>query len=279
MGELDGKVAVVTGAGRPRGIGRACAVRLATMGADVVVSDICRKYEDDLAFYHVGDDRKQLQSVVKEIEGHGGRGLAFEVDVTKKHEIEQMVEGTLEQFGKIDILLNNAGSGVGVGPFLTISEEAWDKTFAVNAKGTFLCCQSVLPGMIERNYGKIVNIASGAGLRGSASYGAYGASKFSVVGMTQIMAAEFAQFNININCVCPAMVETDLGFEEYEFLSFVRGGTVEEARKRVIEQIPLGRAATADDIANVVAWLASERSNYMVGQALAVSGGMEFGRH
>jgi NAD(P)-dependent dehydrogenase (short-subunit alcohol dehydrogenase family) len=276
MGELDGKVAIVTGVGRPLGIGRACALRFARMGADVVISDICRRYEGDLAFYNLGD-WEQLQNVVKEIEGFGGRARAFKVDVTKKAEIEEMVSSTLAEFGKIDILLNNAGSGVGVGPFLTISEEAWDKTFAVNAKGTFLCCQAVLPGMIERQYGKIVNIASTAGLRGGAAYGAYGASKFSVVGMTQVMAAEFSRFKININCVCPAMVETDLGLEEYEFLSFVHGGTVEEARQRVINRIPLGRPAVAEDIANAVAFLVSERSNYMVGQSIAVTGGIEFG--
>jgi NAD(P)-dependent dehydrogenase (short-subunit alcohol dehydrogenase family) len=276
MGELDGKVAIVTGVGRPRGIGRACALRFARMGADVVVSDICRRYEGDLAFYNLGD-WEQLQTVVKEVESLGRRALAFKVDVTKKAEIEEMVAGSLDKFGKIDILVNNAGSGVGVGPFLTISEEAWDKTFAVNAKGTFLCCQAVLPGMIERQYGKIVNIASTAGLRGGAAYGAYGASKFSVVGITQVMAAEFSRFKININCVCPAMVETDLGLEEYEFLSFVHGGTVEEARQRVINRIPLGRPAVAEDIANAVAFLVSEQSNYLVGQYIAVTGGIEFG--
>lgn len=277
MGELDGKVAIVTGVGRPRGIGRACALKFAAMGADVVISDICRKYEGDLAFYHLGD-WEQLQKVVDDIKALGRRALAFKVDVTRKDEIEGMVAGTVKEFGKIDILLNNAGSGVGVGPILTISEEAWDKTFAVNAKGTLLCSQAVLPGMMERRYGKIVNIASTAGLRGSADYGAYGASKFAVVGLTQILAAEFSQFNININCVCPAMVETDLGFEEYEFLSFVRGGTIEEARQGVISQIPLGRPALGEDIANVVAFLVSEQANYMTGQSVAVTGGIEFGR-
>ncbi len=274
MGALDGKVAIVTGVGRPRGIGRACALRLASEGADVVISDICRKYEGDLAFYNLGD-WEQLQKVVGEIEELGRRALAFKVDVTRKDEIQAMVDGALNEFGRIDALVNNAGSGVGVGPFLTISEEAWDKTFAVNAKGTYLCCQAVLPTMIERKSGKIVNIASTAGLRGSASYGAYGASKFAVVGMTQILAAEFSQFGVNINCVCPAMVETDLGFEEYEFLSFVKGGTVDEVRQAVIDSIPLGRAATGDDIADVVAFLVSEQARYMAGQAVAVTGGME----
>jgi NAD(P)-dependent dehydrogenase (short-subunit alcohol dehydrogenase family) len=130
--------------------------------------------------------------------------------------------------------------------------------------------------MLEQQSGKIVNIASTAGLRGGPSYGAYAASKFAVVGMTNVLAAEFAPFNINVNCVCPAMVETDLGFEEYEFLSFVRGSTPEEARQAVVGRIPLGRAADADDIADVVAFLVSEQARYMVGQAIAVTGGMEF---
>lgn len=275
MGSLDGKTAIVTGVGRPRGIGRAVALRLARDGANVVISDICRKYEGDLAFYNLGE-WEQLEKVVGEIEALGRKALAFKVDITKKDEIQQMVDGALEEFGHIDVLVNNAGTGVGVGPFLTIGEEAWDKTFEVNSKGTFLCCQAVLPTMIERKAGKIVNIASTAGLRGGGSYGAYGASKFAVVGMTQILAAEFSQFGINVNCVCPAMVETDLGFEEYEFLSFVKGGTVEEVRQSVIENIPLGRAATGEDIADVVAFLASDDSRYMVGQAVAVTGGMEF---
>jgi 3-oxoacyl-[acyl-carrier protein] reductase len=275
MSDLSGKVAIVTGVGRPRGIGRGCAIRLAKAGADIVISDICRKYEGDLEFYNLGDDWNQLQNVVKEIEALGRRALAFKVDVTKKNEIQEMVDGTLKEFGRIDILVNNAGSGVGVGPFLTISEQAWDKTFEVNAKGTYMCCQTVLPTMLEQKSGRIVNIASTAGLRGGASYGAYAASKFAVVGMTQVLAAEFAPFNINVNCVCPAMVETDLGFEEYEFLSFVQGTTPEEARNAIIERIPLGRAANADDIADVVAFLVSEQGRYMVGQAIAVTGGMD----
>ena len=275
MADLSGKVAIITGVGRPLGIGRSCALRLAREGADIVISDICRKYEGDLAFYNLGD-WQQLEKVVGEVEALGRKALAFKVDVTSKDEIQEMVDGTLKEFGHIDILVNNAGSGVGVGPFLTISEEAWDKTFAVNAKGTYLCCQTALPTMIDQKGGKIVNIASTAGLRGAASYGAYGASKFAVVGMTQILAAEFSQFNININCVCPAMVETDLGFEEYEFLSFVKGGTVEEARQAMIDSIPLGRPATGDDIADVVAFIVSEQASYMVGQAVAVTGGMEF---
>jgi 3-oxoacyl-[acyl-carrier protein] reductase len=277
MGQLDGKVAVVTGVGRPLGIGRACALKLASMGAEVMISDICRKYEGDLAFYNLGQ-WEQLEKVVHEVEQLGRKARAFKVDVTRRSEIEEMVAAVIEQFGHIDILVNNAGTAVGVGPFLMISEAAWDKTFEVNVKGIYHSCQLVLPHMIEGGGGRIINISSGAGLRGAAFFGAYTASKFAVVGMTQALAAEFARFKINVNAVCPGMVETDLGFEEYEFLSFLKGRTPEEIRQKVAEGIPIGRVATADDIAEVVAFLASPAADYMVGQAVAVTGGREFSR-
>lgn len=275
MQDLEGKVAVVTGAGRPLGIGRGCALRLAERGADVVVSDICRQYEGDMAFYSLGE-WEQLQKAVGEIEALGRKGLAFKVDVTIKDEVQAMVDETIKHWGRIDILVNNAGTGVGVGPFLDINEEAWDKTFDVNVKGTFYCCRAVIPHMIEQGGGKIINISSTAGLRGAAQYGAYVPSKFAVVGLTELLAAEFAPQKINVNAVCPAMVDTDLGIAEYHFLAAVQGSTFEEVREATRKSIPLGRAATADDIADVVAFLASPQSDYMVGQSIAVTGGMEF---
>lgn len=274
MGELDGKIAVVTGVGRPLGIGRACALKLAAMGADVMISDLCRKYEGDLQFYNLGQ-WEQLEKVVGEIEDKGRRAKAFKVDVTVRSEVEGMVDSVIDEFGHIDILVNNAGTGVGVGPFLNISEAAWDKTIDVNLKGIFHCCQLIIPHMIDAGGGKIVNISSGAGLRGAAFYGAYTASKFAAVGISQVLAAEFAPLKINVNAVCPAIVDTDMGFDQYEFLSFMNDVSVEEVRGNLNKRIPLGRAATGDDVAEVVAFLASPASEYMVGQAIRVSGGME----
>lgn len=274
MGDLDGKVAVVTGVGRPLGIGRSCALKLAEMGADVMISDLCRKYEGDLAFYNLGQ-WEQLEKVVGEINALGRRAKAFKVDVTVRNEIEEMVGAIMKEFGSIDVLVNNAGTGVGVGPFLNISEAAWDKTVDVNLKGIFNCCQLMLPHMIEGGGGAIINMASGAGLRGSALYGAYTASKFAAVGITEVLAAEFAPMNVRVNSVCPAIVDTDMGFDQYDFLSMMRDVSVEEVREALNKRIPLGRSATADDVGNVVGFLASPAAGYLVGQAIRVSGGME----
>lgn len=274
MGQLDGKIAVVTGVGRPHGIGRACALKLAEMGADVMISDLCRKYEGDLEFYNLGQ-WEQLQEVAGEIEEKGRKARAFKVDVTIRSEIEDMVGAVVEEFGHIDILINNAGTGVGVGPFLNISEAAWDKTIDVNLKGIFHCCQLIIPHMIDTGGGKIVNIASGAGLRGAALYGAYAASKFAAVGISQVLAAEFAPMGINVNAVCPGIVDTDMGFDQYEFLSYMRGISIEEVRENLNKRIPLGRGASAAEVAETVGFLVSPAAEYIVGQAIRVSGGME----
>jgi NAD(P)-dependent dehydrogenase (short-subunit alcohol dehydrogenase family) len=274
MGQLEGKIAVVTGVGRPLGIGRSCALKLAEMGADVMISDLCRKYEGDLESYNLGQ-WEQLEKVAGEIEAKGRKARAFKVDVTIRSEIEDMVGAVVKEFGHIDVLINNAGTGVGVGPFLNISEAAWDKTIDVNLKGIFHCCQLIIPHMIEAGGGKIVNIASGAGLRGAALYGAYTASKFAAVGISQVLGAEFAPFGINVNAVCPAIVDTDMGFDQYEFLSFMKGTSIDEVREGLNKQIPLGRAATADDVAETVGFLVSPAAEYIVGQAIRVSGGKE----
>lgn len=275
MGTLEGKVAVITGVGRPMGIGEAAAIKLAREGAAVVVSDICRTYGGDLSWYPVGG-WEHLESVVKKINEMGGRAKAFEVDITKKDEVQDMVEGTIEKFGRLDILVNNAGSAVGVGGFLDISEEAWDKTFEVNVKGTFYCMRAAIPEMLKVGGGRIINISSSESLLGHAGYGAYTSSKFAVIGMTQTAAAEFAPKNILINAIYPLFVETSLGKDEYLFIATRKNITPEEAREEVIKTIPLGRLATAEDIANVIYFLASPMGSYMVGQAIAVTGGGEF---
>jgi NAD(P)-dependent dehydrogenase (short-subunit alcohol dehydrogenase family) len=277
MKPLQGKVAIVTGAGRPKGIGRSTARRFAELGADVVVTDLCRKYEGDLAFYGVGDDRAQLERVVAEIEACGGRALACTVDVTRRDEVAACVEETVAAFGGIDILFNNAGTAVGVGPFLGMTQQQWDLSLAVNVSGMFHFSQLVIPKMIERGGGVIVNTASLAGLGASALMAGYNTSKFAVVGLTKSIAAEFGEFGIRCNAICPGMVDTDMGDDEYQFISLMEGITIDEARRRAAEKIALRRQCGPDEVADVVAFLCGPAAAYLTGVALPITGGMATG--
>jgi 3-oxoacyl-[acyl-carrier protein] reductase len=277
MKPLEGKTAIVTGAGRPHGIGRSTALRLAEQGANVVVTDLCRKYEGDLAFYEVGDDWSQLQGVVSEIEARGARGLACKVDVIRRDEVDACVEATVARFGAIDILFNNAGTAVGVGPFLAMTQQQWDLSLTVNVTGMFHFCQLVIPKMIDRGCGVIVNMSSMAGLGAAELMCGYNTSKFAVVGFTKSIAVEFGQFGIRCNAVCPGMVDTDLGASEYEFISQMEGITVEAARQHAAQKIALRRQCTPDEVADVVAYLCSPAAGYLTGVALPIAGGMSPG--
>ena len=277
MKPLQGKVAIVTGAGRPKGIGRATALRLAEHGADVVVADLCRKYEGDLTFYGLGDDWAQLQRVAGEIEARGARGLACRVDVTRRDEVDACVTETVAQLGGVDILFNNAGTAVGVGPFLAMTQQQWDLSLDVNVTGMFHFCQLVIPKMIDRGAGVIINTSSLAGLGAGEMMCGYHTSKFAVVGFTKAIAAEFGQFGIRSNAVCPGMVDTDLGDSEYEFISQMESITIEEARRRAAEKIALRRQCSPDEVADVVAYLCSPAAGYITGVALPIAGGMAVG--
>jgi len=274
MKPLQGKVAIVTGAGRPHGIGRSTALRLAEHGADVVVTDLCRKYEGDLAFYGVGDDWAQLQHVVQEIEARGARGLACKVDVTQRSEVEGCVNDTVARFGGVDILFNNAGTAVGVGPFLAMTQQQWDLSLSVNVTGMFHFCQLVIPHMIERGGGTIVNTSSTAGLGAGELMCGYHTSKFAVVGFTKAIAAELGQLGIRCNAICPGMVDTDLGEDEYKFISQMEGISIAQARQNAALRIALRRQCSPDEVADVVAYLCSPAAGYITGVALPIAGGM-----
>jgi len=270
--ELSGKVAIVTGCGRKRGIGRACAVALAAEGASVVLSDLCREYEPELRLHGLGT-REVLEEAVAEIREKGGTAHALSCDVTVKAEVEAMVGETLAEFSGLDILVNNAGCAVGVGDLAMIGEAAWDKTMAVNVKGAFLCTQAAAPHMIERGGGKVIMMSSQAGIRGGARYGAYAASKHALIGLTQVLGDELAPHHIQVNAICPGLVDTDLGFEQYAFLAGMQGLSVEELRRQLLAKIPAGRFETPEDVAAICLFLASRRSDYLVGQAISVTGG------
>ena len=284
MYDLNGKVAIVTGAGGRHGIGRAIATRLAREGADVVVTDIPQSLEAIR-----DEDRLEgwegLPSVVREIEAEGRQSLGLFSDVSDSGQVDQMVGQVLERFGQIDILVNNAGSRPGRDrvPVVELEEDAFDEVMRVNVRGTYLCSRAVARHMVARDQagnggGKIIIISSGAGKRGIARYAVYCASKFALVGFTQALAQEMAPHRVNVNAICPGLVDT----ERVDFIAAAlapEGQSAEEHRALMVRErstrVPLGRIAQGDDIAKMAAFLSSAESDYMTGLSVSVSGGSE----
>jgi len=272
MYNLSGKVALVTGAGGERGIGRAIATRLAKEGADVIVNDIVANPANMAGW-------DGLPEVVREIEVLGRQSMSIIADVSDANQVHNMIRQVLERFGHIDILVNNAAAPAGRDrvPVVDLEEDAWDLVQNVNVKGTFLCCKTVARAMIDRGEGgKIINISSTSGKRGVARYAAYCASKFAVIGFTQSLALELAPHRINVNAICPGLVET----ERVDGMAAVlktEGMSTEEYREKMIEQAtlttPLGRIGQTSDVAKVAASLASSESDYLTGLSINVSGG------
>jgi len=280
MYDLNGKVAIVTGAGGKNGIGRAIATRLASEGADVVVTDISQSVEA-IRGVDMRDGWEGLPSVVKEIEAIGRQSLGLFSDVSDSSQVDGMLESVLERFGKVDILVNNAGSRPGKDrvPVVELEEEAFDEVMRVNVRGTYLCSRALARHMVERGSGgKIISISSGAGKKGIARYAAYCASKFAIVGFTQALAQELASDKINVNAICPGLVDT----ERVDFIAAAlapEGESSEEHRAMMIRErntrVPMGRVAVGEDIANMAAFLASNQSDYVTGLSISVSGGSE----
>ena len=272
MYNLSGKVALVTGAGGKHGIGRAIATRLAKEGADVIVNDIVTNPANMAGW-------GGLPEVVSEIETLGRQSMSIIADVSDANQVHNMIRQVLERFGHIDILVNNAAALAGRDrvPVVDLEEDAWDLVQNVNVKGTFLCCKTVARAMIDRGEGgKIINISSTSGKRGVARYAAYCASKFAVIGFTQSLAHELAPHRINVNAICPGLVETER-VDQMAAVLKTEGISTEEYREKMIEQAtlttPLGRVGQASDVAKLAASLASSESDYLTGLSIIVSGG------
>ena len=253
--ELKNRVALITGAAR--GIGRAIALRFVREGAAVAITDI---------------RGETLKEVAEEIKGKGGQAVFQETDVTISEQVNDLVSLVEEKLGEIDILVNNAAVSK-ILPFLQTTEEIWDKTLRVNLKGTFLCCRAVIPGMIKKGRGKIINMSSQSGKRGSTWHAAYCASKFAVIGLSQSLALEFAPHKINVNALCPGVVDTPLWEEAAADYAGKRGIKKSQWREDLIRGIPLGRLGSTEDVADLAVFLASHRSDYITGQAINLSGG------
>ena len=255
--KFKGKAVLVTGS--TRGIGRGIALAFARDGAMVGVngtkSDLCQK-------------------VAKEVNSFGGKGLAVPGDISNTAAVKTIFKKIIRDFGHLDILVNNAGI-IYVVDCMDTKDDQWDRTMAVNCRGVFLCSREAARHMVERKTGKIINIASQLGKSGVAKYTHYCASKFSVVGFTQALAKELAPYSINVNAVCPGIVNTDMMDEEIEIFTKVTGKCEDELRKEFLNMIPLGRYETPDDVANLVLFLASEGAAYITGQSINVTGGVE----
>jgi len=274
MTDLQNKVAIVTGAGRPGGIGAAVARRLARDGAHVVVSDLCRSPSD--LNNAGGGTWADLSAVAQEIEELGQGSLAIEMDVTDKATVEGMVAQTKEQFGRLDILVNNAGAAIGPAPVFYLAEEAWRQTLEINATGTFLCCQAALALLIDSGPGgRIVNMSSLAAVKPRPYVSAYAASKAAVVALTQSLAQEVAEHGITVNALLPGDVDTDMKQWSMQLEALVTGQPYDEVVAAWEAKIPLGRLAVPADVAQMVAFLASEEAAFITGQAINVSGGRE----
>jgi 2-hydroxycyclohexanecarboxyl-CoA dehydrogenase len=244
----DAGVAMVTGAGR--GIGAAIARRLAADGLAVALCDV----DADLA----GETAGRLSA-------DGARARGFRVDVARGDSVAQAVDAIGAALGPIDVLVNNAGIDV-IALFLDTDEAAWDRLWSVNVKGVLHCCQRVLPGMISRGRGRIVNLASDAGRVGSTGEAVYSATKGGVIAFTKALAREMARHGITVNCVAPGPTDTALFAQVAAYDAKLHAG--------LARAIPLGRIGRPDDVAGAVAFLASADAAYVTGQTLSVSGGL-----
>jgi len=248
--DLSDRVAIFTGSGR--GIGRAIALRLAEAGANVVVNDV--------------GDMAPAGEVVEEIRRLGQDSLVVPADVSQPDDVASLVDTTVEKYGKVDILVNNAGITRDQ-LIMRMSDDDWDKVLEINLKSVFLCSRAVLRHMMRQRWGRIVNISSIVGLIGNPGQANYSSSKAGIIGLTRTIAKEVASRGITANAIAPGFIDTPMTQQ-----------LPEERRQAIMEQVPLGFLGTPRDVAEAVAFLASEEARYITGQVLTIDGGISLGK-
>ena len=277
MSDLGGKVVLITGCARARGMGRAMAVAFARAGADIVATDVVAggtRNENEEGLEETRLNWRGLESLAAEVEGLGRRVATLVGDVSRAADVERMVAEALGGFGRLDVLVNNAAAPHGADRRLLweVPEEAWDAVLGVNLKGVYLMSRAVIPHMLARGGGRIINMASISGKRGTPRRGAYTASKFGVIGLTQVLAQELATHGITVNAICPGSVDTS----RRESTSRRERALLEKDPNTPLgfAQAPVGRIARPDDIARLAVFLAADESDHITGQAWNVDGGM-----
>lgn len=274
--DLQGKVAIVTGAGRRGGLGAAIAARLAAEGARVVIADLGAASGPHLPASAIGAS-DEMNAVVAEIRAVGGEAIAVPCNMLDGAAVEHLVAETERQLGGVDILVNNAGVGYLMKPIVEMSLEEWDTVLGVNLRGVFAATQAVARRLIAQGRGgRIVNIASQAAKSAFPQASAYCSSKHGLVGLTRVAAIELAAHGITVNAVCPNHVTTGLGAWQNAHFAQAQGKTVEQYLAEMAARIPLGRTGLPSDIANTCAFLCSEQAQYITGESMNVSGGEEY---
>ena len=243
---LDGKIAVITGGSR--GIGKAIAMKLARLGANIVVN--------------YTSSANQAEEVVESIKNMGREAIAIKANVANFEEVQNFIAQAEEKFGKIDILINNAGVTKDK-LLIKMNEDDWDKVIEVNLKGTYNCTKAVSRKMMKQRSGKIVNVASVVGINGNAGQSNYAASKAGIIGFTKSIAKELGVRGINVNAVAPGFIQTNMT----DVLS-------DEVKDQIMSQIPMKKLGTPEDVANTIAFLCSDEAKYITGQVINIDGGM-----